>query len=111
VGDRPIAKFKEAGASRCNLQWAGRWPDAKKMLEPNSSGYVALGLKLARLGKWEEAVAAYREALRIDPANFEALSNLGFVFYEMGLDSEAKQALAQAEALRASSEKCDPNRP
>ena len=80
------------------------------MLQSDSSDYVALGLKLARLGKWEDAAAAYREALRIDPGNPEALNNLGFVYYEMGLDGEAERAFAQAELLRASSEKCNPNR-
>jgi Flp pilus assembly protein TadD len=81
------------------------------MPHSDGSGYVALGVKLARLGKWKQAAAAYREALRLDPANSEALSNLGFVYYEMGLDSEAQQALSQAELLRASAKKCDPNRP
>jgi Flp pilus assembly protein TadD len=75
------------------------------MQQPDSSEYAALGLKLSRLGKWEEAAAAYREALRIDPANAEALSNLGFVYYEMGLDAEAQEALSAAKALRGSSQK------
>jgi tetratricopeptide (TPR) repeat protein len=75
----------------------------------NSSDKVALGLKLARLGKWNEAVAAYQEALRVDPNNADALFNLGFVYYELGLDAEAQEAFALAEALRTTAQKCDPN--
>jgi Flp pilus assembly protein TadD len=75
----------------------------------DSSEQVALGLKLARLGKWDEAVAAYQEALRIDPNNRDAFSNLGFVYYELGLDTEAQDAFAHAEALRSEQQKCDPN--
>ena len=75
------------------------------MSQPGSASNVELGLKLARMGKWQEAAAAYREALRLDPRNAEAMTNLGFVYYEMGLDEEARQAIAEAETLRASLEK------
>jgi len=88
-------------------------PDAKKMpggsLDSNSAEQIALGLKLARLGKWNEAVAAYQEALRIDPNNPDAFFNLGFVYYELGLDAEAQEAFANAEALRTTAQKCDPS--
>ena len=75
----------------------------------SSSEQVALGLKLARLGKWDQAIAAYQEALRLDPKNPEALRNLGFVYYELGMDDQAQRAFAEAEDLRASPQKCDPS--
>jgi len=77
----------------------------------DSAGYIALGRQLAGKGQWEEAASAYRMALRLNPKNVEALTNLGFVYYEMGLDEEAERTLREAETLRASSEKCDSNGP
>src|SRR5262249_48028592 len=70
------------------------------MAPSTASEQVALGIKLARLGKFAEAAAAYKEALRMDPTNPEAMTNLGFVYYELGLDDEAQRALADAEVLR-----------
>jgi Flp pilus assembly protein TadD len=86
-----------------------RFPELhyRRMSKPASAGYFDQGLKLARLGRWEEAASAYKNAFTADPSNAEALTNLGFVYYEMGLDQEAQDALSAASTLRASSEKCN----
>jgi tetratricopeptide (TPR) repeat protein len=69
--------------------------------------YFDVGVKLARLGKWEEAAAAYKKALLENPKHVEAQMNLGFVYYEMGMDTEAQEAFSAARSLRDSLEKCD----
>ena len=77
------------------------------MSKPAGAGYFDSGVKWARLGRWEEAAAAYKNALLENPDNVEALTNLGFVYYEMGLDTQAQETLSKAERLRPSVEKCD----
>lgn len=83
------------------------------MSKTAGTSHFDIGIQLARLGRWEEAAAAYRSALRENPENAEALMNLGFVYYEMGLDQQAQDAFSAAERLRESlrtpTEKCDSN--
>ncbi|MBI3932671.1 MAG: tetratricopeptide repeat protein [Acidobacteria bacterium] len=58
-------------------------------------------LELERKGLCEEAVSAYREALRLDPADADAQVRLGLLLRELGRDAEANQAFQSALALRA----------
>jgi tetratricopeptide (TPR) repeat protein len=58
------------------------------------------GNALARSGRRDEAVAAYREAIRLDPAFAEAWHNLGAALGELGRLAEAEAALEQALRLR-----------
>jgi general secretion pathway protein A len=53
-------------------------------------------LALYREGLLDEAVEAYREALRINPGNASAHYNLGLALYHKGLLDEAIQAYRQA---------------
>ena len=57
-------------------------------------------LSLERSGRYEEAVAAYRESIRLDPTDIDAHVNLGFVLRELGRDAEANAAFQAALALR-----------
>jgi Flp pilus assembly protein TadD len=57
------------------------------------------GLSLARLGRWEDAVACYREAIRLCPDDAEAHLNLGFIYYELGWDAEARNEFDRVRAL------------
>ena len=77
------------------------------MSKASEAQYFDLGVKLARLGRWQEAADAYKNALTHNPENAEALMNLGFVYYEMGLDAEAQDAFSAARILRERAEKCD----
>jgi len=56
-----------------------------------------LGRSLADLLRWDEAVSAYREALRLEPADAEATFRLGLALhYGLALSGEAEPFLRQA---------------
>lgn len=56
-----------------------------------------LGRSLADLVRWDEAVAAYREALRLEPTDAEAASRLGLALhYGFGRPAEAEPFLREA---------------
>ena len=59
------------------------------------------GLALARKGQWKEALAAYKESLRLNPNSAQTYLNLGFVYYELGYDREAQEAFDRASKLQA----------
>ena len=67
-----------------------------------ATGYNNLGGAYFQLGKWNEAVAAYRKSLSLEP-NAATHSNLGVAFYYLGLYSEAAKAMEKAVEM-------DPNR-
>jgi tetratricopeptide (TPR) repeat protein len=49
----------------------------------------AFGNKLARAGRWDEAVQNYREVVRLEPANFDARKSLGMALLQAGVYEEA----------------------
>jgi tetratricopeptide (TPR) repeat protein len=63
--------------------------------------YFRQGLTLSRQGRWKEAIAAYKESLRLNPDNAQTYLNLGFVYYELGYDREAQEAFDKASKLQA----------
>jgi Flp pilus assembly protein TadD len=58
--------------------------------------HLNLGNTLFRQGRLEEAVAEYREALRIDPDYAGAHYNLGQALSRLGRESEAAAELGAA---------------
>lgn len=58
--------------------------------------WLERGLKANAVGDADGAVAAFREALRIDPNASAAWSGLGLALLSMGRVGDARQALAQA---------------
>ena len=55
-----------------------------------------------RRGLCEEAAAAYREAVRLDPQDVAAHVRLGLLLRESGRDEEANRAFQAALTLQAS---------
>ncbi len=55
----------------------------------NATAHVNLGSALQAEGKSSEAIAEYREALRLDPKQFEADSNLGKLLFEQSKFADA----------------------
>lgn len=63
--------------------------------------FFSQGLMLAKKGLWKDALAAYKESLRINPNNAQTYLNIGFVYYELGYDQEAQEAFDRASKLQA----------
>ena len=61
------------------------------------------GLALAKMGRWKDALDAYKESLQVNPGSVQTYLNLGFVYYELGYDREAQEAFAMASRLQARS--------
>jgi tetratricopeptide (TPR) repeat protein len=82
----------------------GRWPDvlvfAQKWHAENPADAKALfyqGVALAATGRFAEAEAAYRHALKMDPADFKCWNNLAALLFDaMNQPTEAARCLAQA---------------
>jgi len=64
--------------------------------EQQSKTYFNLALAYEEMGKEKKATYNYKEALKIDSKNAEALCNLGNLYYVSGDLEEAKQCLEQS---------------
>ena len=96
-----LAKLGEA------YETAGNYPEAVTAyqraiaLKPEMAGYYNnLGNNLARLGKIQEAMAAYEKSASLDPANAaSAWRNAGIVLFNANLMKEAIPALKKSLEL------------
>jgi tetratricopeptide (TPR) repeat protein len=84
------------------LAYAGRPAEAMAVLDTMTEGQTARvmtyrGFLLRKTGEIEAGIAAYEEAIRIDPANILARSYYGQLLVEM---NELKLASLQLDAIR-----------
>ncbi len=71
-------------------------------LQADQGRYLYLaGLMLTRLGRFEEAIGPLERALFVRPWDYSAAYTLGQALQQIGPEDEARQLLAQANALRA----------
>ena len=69
----------------------------KAAASPNDpKAHIELGAQYAEVGDWANAAASYREALKIDGRNPEALRDLGAALHMLQRPNEAKRALQLA---------------
>lgn len=85
------------------LAHAGRFEDAMAVLAAMTEGETARvmtyrGFLLRKTGQVEEGIAAYEEAIRLDPANILARSYYGQLLVEM---DELQLAQAQLDEIRS----------
>lgn len=71
------------------------------MEEPSSTTLNHRGLAKSRLGRYEEALADFNEALERDARNARAYANRGVAFAKLGARGEAMRDFAQALAIDA----------
>jgi tetratricopeptide (TPR) repeat protein len=71
------------------------WGDTLLRRPDNERAHLALGSALALEGRNDEAAKQFREALRIDPGDFEARRNLGLALTHMGKADEALEVYAK----------------
>lgn len=74
-------------------------PSALPSANPSAADRLELGTSLARSGRLDEAIAAFREALSIEPGYTTAYYNLGLSLLEKQKPSEAVDALEAAVSL------------
>jgi cytochrome c-type biogenesis protein CcmH/NrfG len=61
--------------------------------------WLKFGNAHAALGQFDEAVAAYQTALKIDPNKAAAFTNIGVVYYQQGKFDDAVQQMQKALAI------------
>ncbi len=61
-----------------------------------AGGYISLGQIYRATGHYEQAVDAYRTALRIDPVNAQAFRGLGLTFEQLNQKEQAEATYLQA---------------
>jgi predicted O-linked N-acetylglucosamine transferase (SPINDLY family) len=94
------------GSSRQALRWQPNNAEAlatlTKALErcPIPEGYNTLGNTLAQAGRHEDAAAAYRQALCLNPSLAEAHSNLGIVLCKLGRLDDGVASFQEALRLK-----------
>jgi TolB-like protein len=70
---------------RFRWDWAGAEREIKRALELNpgsSEAFQIYGYYLTLMGRFDEAIASYRQAIELDPLNLLANERLGFAYYK-----------------------------
>ncbi|UCF80473.1 MAG: tetratricopeptide repeat protein, partial [Acidobacteriota bacterium] len=76
------------------------WEDAVKTYPYNHHAHYGLGNAYGKLGRYAEAVEAYKQSIRFDPYNADTHYNLGFAYSKLGRNAEAIEAFKQAIRLK-----------
>ncbi len=94
---------RSAPASQCGLRIQESPSDGEDLSETNrnlAEAYFFLGFRFLQEAKLEQAVAAYRQGLRICPEAVPAWNGLGIALDQLGGHEEAAAAFRQALTLR-----------
>ena len=68
--------------------------------EKTAEHWFFLGAAYYESGRYEVAIEAWKQAIRIDPDNSDTHYNLGLVYYESGMYKEAIEACKQAIRIK-----------
>ena len=86
-------ELEKAGDAKKLLDWCGKWTKSN----PESAfAWYGLGSAYGRLNRHEEAIAAYRQALNVDPDYVEASIGLGNTYSVLNRHDEAIGAYRKA---------------
>jgi Flp pilus assembly protein TadD len=75
------------------LAWCFKWT---KCEPENAEAWFRLGWIYDELNRYEDAIGAYRQALRINPEHADAWSNLGVTYSNIKSRDDAVEAFRQA---------------
>lgn len=92
-----LLRSGEAGAALIYFQ------KAIEMSEPNVTLYLFCGAALHDLGRYDEAVACYLDAIELNPELGEAYNNLGNSQMALGLFNEASESFLQSSRFLGTS--------
>jgi tetratricopeptide (TPR) repeat protein len=93
---RHALELQEAG----DLEGAVRGYREFLAARPNEAGVRSnLGVLLAHLARYDEAVVEYKKAAALDPQNAGFVLNLGLAYYKWGRIEEAAQEFSKAHQL------------
>ena len=91
--------FKRAIALEQLKDWQGMFDWCQKWTknEPEDAlAWYSLGIAYGKFNRHDDAIEAYRQALRIDPENAQAWYNLGVVYLDLNRFNDAIEAFRQA---------------
>src|SRR5581483_9228384 len=69
---------------------------AQELAPQNPMPAALLARELEHAGRFNEAIAAYRTVLQLNPKNIFALNNLAFLLADRGQDLDAEQQMAES---------------
>jgi tetratricopeptide (TPR) repeat protein len=74
-------------------------PSVKTVAEPPGEVFFRIGIALAKLGRWEEAVVSLEACTARSPTFAQAYSNLALAYWKTGRHDDALSSLDKAEDL------------
>ena len=94
---KPAPSRREGRAKRPTAPAASRNPASVE-----SDNFLDLGERFREQKKWKAAEAAYKEAVKVWPANVDALLALGFLYLDRNRLDDAQQTYSDLRSLNAS---------
>jgi Flp pilus assembly protein TadD len=85
------------------------WIRTLEVTSQNNLAHNHLGLALANAGRVDEAIAEYRESLRLTPGYMDAHNNLGSALVKLGKYAEAASEFREAVRLNPMSANAQSN--
>lgn len=95
--NKPAPSRREGRPKRPTAPAASRSPASVE-----SGNFLDLGDRFREQKKWRAAEAAYKEAVKVWPANVDALLELGFLYLDRNRLDEAQQTYSELRSLNAS---------
>ena len=111
VRKAPKSRYiREVAASMPGLDEAhARKPAARRLVRPDVTAKLAAGMAAARASDFQGALAAFREAIELDPGCGSAHTNAGLSCLELGRKAQAEEHLRAAVALEPDNPDCHVN--
>ncbi len=76
------------------------WTDVVSKRPDNPRGHFGLGAACATLGKWDEAIGHYDDALELDPKDARTHNNIAIVYANQGRTADAMAEYEKALAIQ-----------